>query len=85
MTEATIVDEWIDYCWRSQAAKQISLFTDGISPILSTLKPAEIPQDLQDNIFLNSQILNSDKSEFLLPLTPETERQYRDLWLEIRL
>ena len=83
--EATIIDEWIDYCWRSQAAKQISLFTDGISPILSTLKPAEIPQDLQDNIFLNSPILNSDKSEFLLPLTPETERQYRDLWLEIRL
>ena len=83
--EATIIDEWIDYCWRSQAAKQISLFTNGISPILSTLKPAEIPQDLQDNIFLNSPILNSDKSEFLLPLTPETERQYRDLWLEIRL
>ena len=83
--KATIVDEWIDYCWRSPAAKQISLFTNGISPILSTLKPAEIPQDLQDNIFLNSPILNSDKSEFLLPLTPETERQYRDLWLEIRL
>ena len=83
--KATIIDEWIDYCWRSQAAKQISLFTNGISPILSTLKPAEIPQDLQDNIFLNSPILNSDKSEFLLPLTPETERQYRDLWLEIRL
>lgn len=81
---ATIIDEWIDYCWRSQAAKQISLFTKGISPILSALKPAEIPQDLQDNIFLTSPTLNSDKSEFLLPLTPETERQYRDLWLEIR-
>ena len=82
--EATILDEWIDYCWRSQAAKQISLFTNGISPILSALEPAEIPQDLQDNIFLNSQVLNSERSEFLLPLTPETERQYRDLWLEIR-
>ena len=82
--EATILEEWIDYCWRSQAAKQISLFTNGISPILSALEPAEIPQDLQDNIFLNSQVLNSERSEFLLSLTPETERQYRDLWLKIR-
>ena len=82
--EVTIIEEWIDYCWRSQAAKQISLFTNGISPILSALESAEIPQDLQDNIFLNSQVLNSERSEFLLPLTPETERQYRDLWLEIR-
>lgn len=80
----TIIEEWIDYCWRSQAAKQISLFTNGISPILSALEPAEIPQDLQDNIFLNSKILNSARSEFLLPLTPETERQYRDLWLQVR-
>jgi putative spermidine/putrescine transport system substrate-binding protein len=81
---ANIVEQWIDYCWKPQAAKQISLFTDGISPILPTLEPEEIPKDLQDNIFLNSTVLNSDKSEFLLPLEAETEQQYRDLWLKIR-
>ena len=79
-----IVQQWIDYCWKPQAAKQISLFTDGISPILPTLEPKEIPKDLRDNIFLNSKVLNSDKSEFLLPLQAETEQQYRDLWLKIR-
>ena len=79
-----IVEQWIDYCWKPQAAKQISLFTDGISPILPTLEPEEIPKDLEDNIFLNSKVLNSDKSEFLLPLEAETEQQYRDLWLKIR-
>ncbi len=78
------IEQWIDYCWKPQAAKQISLFTDGISPILPTLKPEEIPKDLKDNIFLNSKVLNSDKSEFLLPLEAQTERQYRDLWLKIR-
>jgi putative spermidine/putrescine transport system substrate-binding protein len=78
------VTEWIDYCWQPQTAKQISLFTDGISPILATLPPQEIPQDLQDNIFVNSPILHSDQSEFLLPLKPETEEQYRDLWLKVR-
>jgi putative spermidine/putrescine transport system substrate-binding protein len=79
-----IVSEWIDYCWQPQTAKQISLFTDGISPILVTLPRQEIPQDLQDNVFVNSAILNSDKSEFLLPLKPEAEQQYRDLWLKVR-
>jgi putative spermidine/putrescine transport system substrate-binding protein len=79
-----IVSEWIDFCWQPKTAKQISLFTDGISPILATLPRQEIPQDLQDNVFVNSAILNSDKSEFLLPLKPETEQQYRDLWLKVR-
>ena len=79
-----IVEQWIDYCWKPQAAKQISLFTAGISPILPTLEPREIPKDLKDNIFLNSEVLNSDKSEFLLPLEAETEQQYLNLWLKIR-
>lgn len=82
--QTKIVEQWIDYCWQPRTAKQISLFTDGISPILATLPPQEIPQDLQDNVFVNSAILNSDKSEFLFPLKPETEQQYRDLWLKVR-
>ena len=81
---ATTVEEWIDYCWEAQAAKQISLFTTGISPILSTLDTEEIPKDLKNNVFLNSAVLNSDKSEFLLPLAPKAEQQYRNLWLKIR-
>ena len=79
-----LVEQWIDYCWKPKSAKEISLFTDGISPILPTLESEEIPKDLKDNIFLNSEVLNSDKSEFLLPLDAETEQQYRDLWLKIR-
>jgi putative spermidine/putrescine transport system substrate-binding protein len=78
------VEAWIDYCWQPQTAKQISLFTDGISPMLATLPSQELPQDLQDNVFLNSAVLNSDRSEFLLPLKPETDQQYQDLWLKVR-
>lgn len=81
---AQLVEAWINYCWQSQAAKQISLFTPGISPILSALKPNEIPQDLQDNVFLDSAMLNSAKNEFLLPLSAKTAGQYRDLWLKMR-
>ena len=82
-TEA-VIKSWINFCWQPKAAKQISLFTNGISPILSSLKPEDIPQDLRKNVFLNSEILNSSASEFLLPLTSETEQQYRDIWLKIR-
>lgn len=82
--ETQLIEAWINYCWQSQAAKQISLFTPGISPILAALKPDEIPQDLQDNVFLDSAMLNSAKNEFLLPLSVETAGQYRDLWLKIR-
>ncbi|HEY9771703.1 MAG TPA: extracellular solute-binding protein [Coleofasciculaceae cyanobacterium] len=81
---STVVEKWIDYCWQPQAAKQISLFTNGISPVLSSLKPEEIPEDLKDNLYFNSAVLNSDKSEFLLPLEPATEQQYQDLWVKIR-
>ena len=80
----SMVEHWIDFCWESRSAKQISLFTDGISPILLSMKSEDIPEDLQDNIFLNSEVLNSERSEFLLPLKPETERQYQDLWIKIR-
>lgn len=81
---STVIEKWIDYCWQPQAAKQISLFTNAISPVLSSLKPEEIPEDLKDNLYLNSAVLNSDKSEFLLPFEPATEQQYQDLWLKIR-
>ena len=78
------VYSWIDYCWQPETAEKISQFTDGVSPILEAVKLQSLSQPLQDNTFINSEILNSDKSEFLLPLKPETERQYRDLWIELR-
>ncbi|MCC0175462.1 extracellular solute-binding protein [Waterburya agarophytonicola K14] len=80
---ASVIGQWIDFCWETKSAKQISLFTDGISPILLSIKREELPKDLQDNRLLNSEIIKSEKSEFLLPQTPETQQQYRDLWLKI--
>ena len=81
---ASVIEEWINFCWQPKAVKQISLFTNGISPILPSLSSEDVPKDLKNNIFLNSEVLNSEQSEFLLPLTPATEKQYRDLWLKIR-
>ncbi|BAZ45873.1 periplasmic polyamine-binding protein [Chondrocystis sp. NIES-4102] len=79
-----LINSWIDFCWQSKAAQQISLFTSGISPITRSLKRSELSTDLQDNVFINSEVLYSEKSEFLLPLEPAINQQYRDLWLKIR-
>lgn len=78
------IKSWIDFCWQSKAAQQISLFTSGISPVLPSLKKKNLSSDLQDNIFLNSEILHSPASEFILPLKPQAQQQYQDLWLKIR-
>ena len=79
-----IGDRWIDFCWSDKSAKQISLFTDGLSPILLSMKSEELPQDLQDNVFLDRETVDWDRSEFLLPQTPATQKQYRELWQKIR-
>ena len=50
--DAKFIEEWINFCWQPKAAKQISLFTNGISPILSSWETREIPQNLQDNPLL---------------------------------
>ena len=75
---------WINFCWQPQAIKQISLFTDGVSPLLSTLDPAELPADLQDDPWLNLTESQSAKNEFLQPLNSTAQKQYRDLWLKTR-
>ena len=75
---------WIDFCWQPKAAKQISLFTDGISPMLSTLQSSELPEDLPSNPLNELENSQSQANEFLLPLSAKTEQQYRSLWLKIR-
>lgn len=82
--DATFIKEWIDFCWQPKAAKQISLFTNGISPTLSSWKETEIPQNLRDNPLLQEYEQLSQKSEFLLPLSAKTTKQYQDLWLKLR-
>jgi len=82
--DTKLVEEWIDFCWQPKAAKQISLFTNGISPILSSWDKAEIPQNLKQSPLLNEYDQVSQNSEFLLPLTSQTTKQYQDLWLKIR-
>jgi putative spermidine/putrescine transport system substrate-binding protein len=81
---SSLVEQWIDFCWQPQSAQAISLFTKGISPVILTQPSEKVPQVIRENplLFVAPEIL--DKSEFILPLTPESSKKYQDLWLEIR-
>jgi putative spermidine/putrescine transport system substrate-binding protein len=81
---SSLIYQWIDFCWQPKAANEISLFTNAISPRLLSMKPTEFPQDLQNNSFFESVMAIVDKSDFLSPLSKQTEKQYNSLWQEIR-
>lgn len=74
--------QWIDFCWRPQIAQEISLLTKANSPIPLQLKPGYIQAILRPLLIPDTQVL--DRSEFLLPLSQETEQQYQSVWQEIR-
>ncbi|MBE9166587.1 extracellular solute-binding protein [Pleurocapsales cyanobacterium LEGE 06147] len=81
---SSLAKQWINFCWQPRAANQISLFTNGTSPILVSMNRSEYVRDLQNNVFLESMLQNLDKSEFLFPLPPQTWQQYQSLWEEMR-
>lgn len=81
----SVLQQWIDFCWQPKPAQQISLFTEAASPAILTMAAEKLPQEIRDNhlLLVEPQILS--KSEFLLPLPPETRLQYQALWREMRI
>ncbi|NES85807.1 MAG: extracellular solute-binding protein [Moorea sp. SIO2B7] len=81
----SLVNEWINFCWQSKSASQISLFTSAASPIILSLKEDDLPKDIRNDTLqrVDAQIL--ENSDFLYPLYPKSLKQYQDLWQEIRL
>jgi putative spermidine/putrescine transport system substrate-binding protein len=80
-------NNWLDFCWQSKSVKQILLFTNGISPILTNSKKQatqNLAQDLAKNHFVKSSLATFNKSEFLDPLSPETNTEYLNLWQKMR-
>ncbi|WP_013323383.1 extracellular solute-binding protein [Gloeothece verrucosa] len=79
------VQDWINFCWQSKSAKEISLFTDAVSPVILELAPENLPQAIRDNplLLIDKNIL--EKSDFIKPLPASVEKQYENLWREIRV
>ena len=82
--QQSLIQQWIDFCWQPKPANEISLFSNAASPIVTTLNPANIPQDVRENRVLLPDKSVLDKSEFLKPLPKAVEEEYQALWKEIR-
>jgi putative spermidine/putrescine transport system substrate-binding protein len=78
------LSKWIDFCWQSAIAPQLSLRTKASSPILTNLNPKDLPKALQKNPVLLPDPDLVQKSEFIQPLPPEVAQQYQDLWIQMR-
>ncbi len=82
---STLTASWIDFCWQPKAAKQISLFTSGISPIWTDQESINLSKNAQNRDFISATLDNLDQSEFISPLTPEINQEYLSLWQKIRI
>jgi putative spermidine/putrescine transport system substrate-binding protein len=80
----SLAKQWIEFCWEFKSASLISLFTDGVSPMILSLKNDELPKDIRDNSLLFPERKIFDKSEFIEPLPPAVWEKYLFLWREMR-
>jgi putative spermidine/putrescine transport system substrate-binding protein len=81
---AKLTQQWIDYSLQPQASNQISLFTTGTAPLLTSLNSPEILADIQRNPLILPPKTSLDKSEFIYPLAPVDRSKFDTLWQEIR-
>jgi putative spermidine/putrescine transport system substrate-binding protein len=67
--------DFIDFCWEEKSAKQINLFTNGVSPLKSPLKSNPKIPPMSSEVFA--------KSEFIDTLPELSIKQYQQLWKTI--
>ncbi len=75
---------WIDFCLQEKAAKQISLFTNAISPIWTPEKPINLTKNSQNGAYIQATLANLAQSELIMPLDSKNNQQYLSLWQKIR-
>lgn len=76
--------EWVDFCWKSNNASQLSILTRAASPILTGFSLSQLPDALQANPLLLPDSPVLEKSEFLNPLPNAAIEQYRQIWTKMR-
>jgi putative spermidine/putrescine transport system substrate-binding protein len=81
-SENPLVYEWIDFCWQPNIARQITLLTKNHSPINTNITSADVPENLQNLLVFNQSVF--EQSEFILPLSPSANQEYKSLFAKIR-
>jgi putative spermidine/putrescine transport system substrate-binding protein len=82
VSQDNLTYQWVDFCWLPDIAKQISLLTKINSPISTNIVAADIQKPLQNLLLTNREAF--DQSEFLLPLSPATTKQYETFFSKMK-
>ena len=82
--DASLLQEWINFCWQPEIASRLSLLSRATSPMLSGAAPDTLPNDLRRNAVLLPDAAVLRASDFLLPLPPATLKQYQTIGQTLR-
>jgi putative spermidine/putrescine transport system substrate-binding protein len=77
-----LASQWIDYCWQPEIVNKIAVLNKASSPITTKIDPDDIPSSLRKLLILNPESIA--KNEFLLPISQEANKEYRDLFNKIK-
>ncbi len=74
-----LLNKWISFFWQPKIAKEITIKTRTNSPVKTKISASDIPKSL-------SQVLlqDSDKNEFLSPLSLDVQEQYQQLFKNMK-
>lgn len=72
--------QWIDFCWQTGPATQISIADRGLSPVFLS-NDANLPETLTDGLLSGLDFVSS---ELLLPLPSELQTAYFSVWQQLR-
>lgn len=81
--EADLVNQWIKYWLDQDIAQDISRFTAAL-PVSTFKQPFNSGQEGRAQRLLAPDRERLDKSEPIYPLSPESLKQYEELWLALR-
>ena len=80
----SLAQQWIEFCWQPQSAKEISVLSNAASPIFAEVESTKLPKDIQENHLRLPDSSIVKKSEFIEPLPQEVSKEYEKLWIKIR-
>lgn len=83
--QASVLKEWIQFCWQSDTAQRLSIQSLATSPILLIGDRAQLPDSLQNDTVLLPEASVLEQSEFLMPLANSVLEDYEKLWTDMRL
>ncbi|XLQ11315.1 MAG: extracellular solute-binding protein [cyanobacterium endosymbiont of Epithemia adnata isolate EadnSB Bon19] len=79
---STLTKQWIDFCWQESSVNQISLLTDGASPMIYTTPTISTKIQTNPLLFVDKNIMNN--CDFIEPLSEQNKQEYEKFWEEMR-